>query len=84
MLFGKSRNLVGLDVGDSSVKVVELKDLGKGRGFQLAKLGWEPLPNEAIVDGAIMDSQAVIDAIQRLFQQQKTPGWVPGVLPQTV
>ncbi len=69
MLFGRSRNLVGLDIGDSSVKVVELKDLGKGRGFQLAKLGWEPLPGEAIVDGAIMDSQVVIGAIQRLFQR---------------
>jgi type IV pilus assembly protein PilM len=69
MLFGRSRNLVGLDIGDSSIKVVELKDLGKGRGFQLAKLGWEPLPGEAIVDGAIMDSQVVIGTIQRLFQR---------------
>jgi type IV pilus assembly protein PilM len=71
MLFGRSRNLVGLDIGDSSIKVVELKDLGKGRGFQLAKLGWEPLPGEAIVDGAIMDSQVVIETIQRLFQRLK-------------
>ena len=31
----------------------------------------EPLPPEAIVDGAIMDSGAVIDAIQRLFSAQK-------------
>jgi len=31
----------------------------------------EPLPPEAIVDGAIMDSGAVIDAIQRLFSSQK-------------
>ncbi len=69
MLFGRSRNLVGLDIGDSSVKVVELKDLGKGRGFQLSKLGWEPLPGEAIVDGAIMDSQVVIGTIQRLIQR---------------
>jgi type IV pilus assembly protein PilM len=69
MLFGRSRNLVGLDIGESSIKVVELKDLGKGRGFQLAKLGWEPLPGEAIVDGAIMDSQVVIGTIQRLFQR---------------
>ena len=64
MLFGRSRNLVGLDVGDSSVKVVELKDLGRGRGFQVAKLGWEPLSSEAIVDGAIMDSQLVVETIQ--------------------
>lgn len=71
MLFGRSRNLVGLDIGDSSIKVVELKDLGKGRGYQLVKLGWEPLPAEAIVDGAIMDSQLVIDAVKRLFQRLK-------------
>src|SRR5262245_22325349 len=31
----------------------------------------EPLPPEAIVDGAIMDSGAVIDAVQRVFQSQK-------------
>ncbi len=69
MLFGRSRNLVGLDIGDSSVKVAELKDLGRGRGYQITKLGWEPLPAEAIVDGAIMDSQLVIETIQRLFQR---------------
>ncbi len=69
MVFRRSRNLVGLDIGDSSIKVVELKDLGKGRGFQVVKLGWEPLSSEAIVDGAIMDAQLVIETIQRLFQR---------------
>jgi len=69
MFFGSSRNLVGLDIGDSSIKVVEVKDLGKGRGYELAKLGWEPLSSEAIVDGQIMDSQLVIETIQRLFQR---------------
>jgi type IV pilus assembly protein PilM len=71
MLFGRSRNLVGLDIGDSSIKVVELKDLGKGRGFQLSKIGSESLSAEAIVDGAIMDSQLVIETIKRLFQRLK-------------
>jgi type IV pilus assembly protein PilM len=70
-MFGRSRNLIGLDIGDSSIKVVELKDLGKGRGFQLAKIGSESLSAEAIVDGAIMDSQLVIETIQRLFQRLK-------------
>ncbi len=74
MRFGRSRNLVGLDIGDSSIKAVELKDLGKGRGFQLVKLGWEPLSPEAIVDGAIMDSQLVIETIQRLFQRLRIRG----------
>ena len=68
-MFGRSRNLIGLDIGDSSVKLVELKELGKGRGFQLQKLGWEPLSSEAIVDGQIMDSHLVSETIQRLFQR---------------
>ena len=68
-MFGRSRNLVGLDIGDSSVKVVELKDLGMGRGYQVVKMGWDPLSAEAIVDGAIMDSQLVSETIQRLFQR---------------
>ena len=70
-MFGRSRNLVGLDIGDSSIKVVELKEQGKGRGYQLVRLGWEPLSSEAIVDGQIMDAQLVSDTIQRLFQRCK-------------
>ncbi|HWW92709.1 MAG TPA: type IV pilus assembly protein PilM, partial [Vicinamibacteria bacterium] len=54
------------------MKVVELKPGGKGGDeYQLVNIGTEPLPPEAIVDGAIMDSGAVIDAIQRLFTSQK-------------
>ncbi len=69
MLFGRNRNLVGLDIGDSSIKVIELKELSKGRGWQVVKLGWEPLSSEAIVDGAIMDSQLVSETIKRLFER---------------
>ncbi len=69
---GKKKGLVGLDIGSSAVKAVELKTGGKGGAeYQLVNIGVEPLPPEAIVDGAIMDSGSVIDAIQRLFQQQK-------------
>ena len=71
-LFGKKKGLVGLDIGSSAIKAVELKPGGKGGAeYQLANMGIEPLPPEAIVDGAIMDSGAVIDAIQRLFSAQK-------------
>jgi type IV pilus assembly protein PilM len=69
---GKKKGLVGLDIGSSAVKAVELKTGGKGGAeYQLVNIGVEFLPPEAIVDGAIMDSGAVIDAIHRLFQQQK-------------
>ncbi|HET7291178.1 MAG TPA: type IV pilus assembly protein PilM [Vicinamibacteria bacterium] len=69
---GGKKGLVGLDIGSAAVKAVELKTGGKGGAeYQLVNIGVEALPPEAIVDGAIMDSGAVIDAIQRLFQQQK-------------
>lgn len=70
MFFGKSKNLLGLDIGSSSVKMVELKDLGKGKGYQLKAFGIEPLPQEAIVGGTIMDSGAVIDAVMRLVRDK--------------
>lgn len=71
-LFGKVRRLVGLDIGSSSVKLVELKRLGKGgMGYQLVNLGLEELPPETIVDGAIMDSGVVIDSINRLFSENR-------------
>ena len=69
-LFGKRRNVVGLDVGSSSVKAVEVKP-GKGDSWQLASLGIEYLPADAIVDGQVMDSTSVIDAIQRLFAEYR-------------
>ena len=69
-LFGKKKNLVGLDIGSSSVKAVEMKP-GKGETWQLTTIGLEYLPQEAIVDGQIMDSTSVIDAIQRLFSEYR-------------
>ncbi len=69
MRFGKVKSLAGLDIGDNSIKVVELKDLGKGRGYQLLGLALETLPSDAIVDGSIMDSGLVIDGIRRAFEK---------------
>ncbi len=53
------------------MKAVELQDLGRGRGYQMVNMGREPLPPEAIVDGAIMDSGLVTDAIQQLFAARR-------------
>jgi type IV pilus assembly protein PilM len=65
VLFRKSKNLVGLDIGSSAVKLVELKD-AKGGGYRLVKSGLETLSPEAIVDGAIMDASLVVDIVNRL------------------
>ncbi len=66
MLFRKSKNLIGLDVGSSAVKLVELKESKDGK-YQLVKAGMEFLSPEAIVDGAIMDSSLVVETIVRLL-----------------
>jgi type IV pilus assembly protein PilM len=63
---GKNRAVVGLDIGSSAVKAVELKPVGKS--FRVAAFATEPLPPDSIVDGAIIDSGAVADAIRRLFE----------------
>ena len=66
---GKSKQLVGLDIGSSSVKAVELK---AGRtGYELVSFGLEPLAQDTVVDGAIMDAPQVAAAISKVFEQQK-------------
>lgn len=70
--FSKQKSIVGLDIGSSYVKLIELKPVGKsGTEFKLTKAGVEMLPWEAIVDGAIMDAGAIVDAINRLFANLK-------------
>jgi len=64
MAWGKKKNVIGLDIGSSSIKVVELREAKDG--FKLQHLGISPLPPEAIVDGALMDSVTIIDTIRDL------------------
>ncbi len=68
-MFGKSKGLIGLDIGSSSIKIAEIKD-GK-RGYELNSFGMVPLQSEAIVDGAFMNTGAVVDAIMDLIQKEK-------------
>ena len=66
---GKSKSVVGLDIGSSAVKAVELKAAGKN--YRVAAFGSQPVPPDSIVDGAIIDAGAVADAIRRLFEGNK-------------
>ncbi len=67
MLFRKQKPVVGLDIGSSAIKAVELK--ASGKAWKVNAFGIEPLPPDAIVDGAIIDGTAVADAIRRLFDR---------------
>ena len=68
-MFRRAKSLVGLDIGSSAVKAVELKPSGKG--YRVTAFGWEPVPPDSIVDGAIIDGGTVADAIRRLFEGRK-------------
>ena len=69
MLFGKAKKLVGLDIGSSSVKAVELAR--KGQGYELVSLGLEPLGQDVVVDGSIMDALMVSSAIKKVVAENK-------------
>lgn len=69
MLFQKKKDVIGIDIGSSSVKMVHLRE-AKG-GYQLVSLGLAMLPPEAIVDNAIMDSSSIVDIVKGLVESQK-------------
>jgi type IV pilus assembly protein PilM len=60
---------VGIDIGASSVKLCQLKSV-KG-GYTLQHFGLVPLPTEAVVDGALMNSPRIVEAIQELVLAHK-------------
>jgi type IV pilus assembly protein PilM len=67
-VFRKPKALVGLDIGSSAVKAVELK--ASGKGYKVTAFGTEPVPPDSIADGAIIDASAVADSIRRLFESR--------------
>lgn len=68
-LFNKSKPLVGLDIGSSAVKAVELTK--SKRGYQITGFAYEPLSPDAIVDGAIMDAPVVAETIKKTLTAGK-------------
>src|ERR1044071_9085989 len=69
MLLKRKKPLVGLDIGSSGVKAVELTKSKKG--YQLTGFAYEPLGPDAVVDGAIMHAPAVALTIKRTFEAGK-------------
>ena len=66
---GSAKTIVGLDIGSSSIKAVELKKV-KGE-VQVAHLGVERLGSDIVVDSMIVDSGSVSGAISKLFSEHK-------------
>lgn len=62
-----AKQCIGLDIGSSAIKLVQLK-LSR-RGISLMNFGIEPVPPESIVDGVVMNHSAVVDAIRNLTRR---------------
>jgi len=60
----KKKEVIGIDIGSSSIKLVQLKE-HKG-GYQLVNAGIIPLPPEAIVDNTLMDSLSIVEALKSI------------------
>lgn len=62
---------LGLDIGSTAIKLVQLKEVVQRGvvGYQLQSFGIKPLPPEAIIDGALMNSMAIVQAIQELIAE---------------
>jgi type IV pilus assembly protein PilM len=65
MFFG-GKGSIGLDIGSSHIKTVKLKEaMG---GYELELFHVHPLPPELIVDGSIIDSLRLVDALKNMIK----------------
>jgi type IV pilus assembly protein PilM len=67
--FGGGDTAVGLSIGTSSIKLVELKRSGKA--WKLLHFGMVQLPEDAIVNREVVNAIAVVDSLKRLLSQIK-------------
>lgn len=68
MLGKKKKSVVGLDIGSSALKAVELKQTRTG--FELVHIAHQNLQSDTIVDGHIIDLNHVSDSISRIWNDQ--------------
>ncbi len=67
-------SVIGLDIGSNSVKAVEIAQKSRDKGFELRSLGQAALPSEAIVQGAFLNSSAIVDAIRETIDSGRITG----------
>jgi type IV pilus assembly protein PilM len=69
MLFS-SKKVIGIDLGSSSIKVVELE--ASGGGYSLVSFGVVSTPTDSIANGQINDTSNLGSAIQNILRETKT------------
>ncbi len=69
-LLARTQTSVALDIGSSHVKLLELEQDRTGR-YRLKHFGIAPLPPEAIVDGAFMNTSAIVGTVKELLAKHR-------------
>lgn len=64
----EGKNLIGVDIGSSSIKVCEVQE-GRAGLRTLVRFGYHPLPSQTVIDGHVMNAGAVIDGLDKLFHK---------------
>lgn len=64
----KSPPMLGLDIGTTSVKLVEISETGKNQ-YRVERYVIEPLPKDAVREGDIGNPDQVAEALQRAWKQ---------------
>ena len=64
-MFGRKKKVLGLDIGSSQTKIVELS---AGKSKKLLNFGISKVLPDAIVEGEIIDREAVLDSIRTLIE----------------
>lgn len=70
MFLSKKTPVVAIDIGSSSIKLVQLSET-KGGGFELSHLGMIPLAEDCIVEGVIKKPELVALALKKLIKAEK-------------
>ncbi|MBI5562585.1 MAG: type IV pilus assembly protein PilM [Deltaproteobacteria bacterium] len=65
--FQKKKEAVAFDIGSNSIKLIQMSQSKKG--WELQKMGMTELPPEAIVDGSIIDSMTVTNALKEMVKE---------------
>ncbi|MGD8328619.1 MAG: type IV pilus assembly protein PilM [Acidobacteriota bacterium] len=73
-MFGRSKGIIGLDIGSHAVKLVAMKAQRGGNPYQLTHFGVAELPSESIVEGAVVRPGDVAQAIRDLLNNNKIKG----------
>lgn len=67
-----NRPLIGLDISSSAIKMVELSRMDNKGGVKVERYAIEPLPRDAVVDGKVVNIEAIADTMRKAWRKMGT------------